>query len=187
MSALQFVRWRKSGMKSIICIRDNEQNGRLSVELQNVACMSGRRFTRSTNVSTGSSIEGRGMNHLQSFNEPAASRSVSFHKKETQAGGAAKSFGTGPSFGFTERDIVNYAPTTSGVYGIFNQAGYIFVGEAQDIEDSLLAHLRGESAESYWIRSQNPTGFAFEPCYGRTRALREIQLIAELNPICNQN
>jgi hypothetical protein len=170
-------------MKSMNGIHDTEQIGAPFVGLKNAGCMSDRSINRSAYGSGAPAIEGEAVNHPESFNEPAASRSVSF----PQARGIAKPFGTDPSFGFTERDIVSYAPSTSGVYGIFNQAGYLFVGEAQDIEESLLAHLRGESAESYWIRSQNPTGFAFEPCYGRTRALREMQLIAELNPICNQN
>lgn len=174
-------------MKSVNGIEDKEKIGAHFVGLKNAACIVDRSINCSAYGSSTPMIEGEAVNHLQSFNEPAASRSVSFRQKMTPARGIAKPFGTDPSFGFTERDIVSCAPTTSGVYGIFNEAGYIFVGEAQDMEESLLAHLRGESAESYWIRSQNPTGFAFEPCYGRTRALREMQLIAELNPICNQD
>jgi hypothetical protein len=95
-------------------------------------------------------------------------------------------FGSGSHFGFTEKGISAFAPRTSGVFAIFNPEGCVFVGDSEDLEAGLYAHLRGDSNESCWIRSQNPTWFSFENCDEKTRAEREHQLIVELDPVCNR-
>jgi hypothetical protein len=102
-----------------------------------------------------------------------------------RAGRKAGAFGSGFSFGFTERGIASHAPGTSGVYGIFNEAGWIYVGEGEDIKACLYSHLRGDSEHSYWIRSQRPSHFAFEECDETSRGPRSKALIAELDPVCN--
>ena len=87
---------------------------------------------------------------------------------------------------FTDREIAEHAPSSSGVYGIFNRAGCVYVGETPDIQASLFSQLRGGTDESYWIRSLNPNRFAFEQVSGPDRCEREHRLIDELNPVCNR-
>jgi excinuclease UvrABC nuclease subunit len=89
-------------------------------------------------------------------------------------------------FLFTDREIAEHAPQSSGVYGIFNHTGCVYVGEASDIQASLFAQLRGGTDESCWIRSQNPDQFAFERVAKPDRNQREHTLIVELDPVCNR-
>jgi predicted GIY-YIG superfamily endonuclease len=127
------------------------------------------------------------LNQVQTFQDPTAPHDAKSNRQAAQAKRMAMSFGSDSSVVFTERGIAAYAPRTSGVYGIFNQMGCIYVGAAQDLEASLYSHLRGGADESYWIRRQKPTYFAFEQCDEKTRNRREMELIAELNPVCNRN
>jgi excinuclease UvrABC nuclease subunit len=94
-------------------------------------------------------------------------------------------FATSTGFTFSEAGIAKYAPRGSGVYGIYNRNGWIYIGEAKDIEARLYEHLRGKSDQSARILRQGPTAFIFELCDARTRTTREAQLIAELAPISN--
>lgn len=95
-------------------------------------------------------------------------------------------FGKKFRFDFTAREISEHAPKESGVYGIFNETGCVYVGEAPDVQACLFSQLRGGTDESCWIRILHPAYFAFEPCEGAARNQRELALIAELNPVCNQ-
>ena len=86
----------------------------------------------------------------------------------------------------TENGVATYAPRASGVYGIYNNNQWIYVGEAQDMEARLYAHLRGESDQSPCILHRNPSFFILERCDEATRKVRERTLILELRPACNQ-
>jgi excinuclease UvrABC nuclease subunit len=92
---------------------------------------------------------------------------------------------TNSAFTFSEQGIAKYAPRGSGVYGIYNSAKWIYVGESKDMEARLYEHLRGESDQSERILKHNPTGYAFESCDAKTRMARETELIAELEPVAN--
>jgi excinuclease UvrABC nuclease subunit len=95
-------------------------------------------------------------------------------------------FNKSSGYVFSEAGIAAYAPRESGVYGIYKEGTWIYIGEARDIEARLYEHLRGESDQSARILRQRPTGFIFERCDARTRTTREAQLIAELTPISNR-
>ena len=52
---------------------------------------------------------------------------------------------------FSEAGIATYAPRESGVYGIYSNQQWIYVGCSENIEKSLYAHLHRQSEESYCI------------------------------------
>jgi excinuclease UvrABC nuclease subunit len=91
-------------------------------------------------------------------------------------------------FTFTEHMILAVASRSSDVYGIKGHGtGWIYVGEAQDIEERLLSHIRGESDQSARILRSSPTHFVFEQVPGEVaRKNRERALIQELSPACNR-
>jgi excinuclease UvrABC nuclease subunit len=95
-------------------------------------------------------------------------------------------FSSSTGYSFTERGIASYAPRESGVYGIYNNSEWIYIGEAKDIEARLYEHIRGQSDQSARILRRNPTGYLFERCDALTRTSREAQLIRELDPVCNR-
>jgi predicted GIY-YIG superfamily endonuclease len=95
-------------------------------------------------------------------------------------------FATNTSYPFTEAGIATYAPRRAGVYGICNSLKWIYIGESEDMEARLYAHLRGESDQSGCILRNGPTSYVFEICDGVTaRLAREAALIRELHPSCN--
>ena len=69
-----------------------------------------------------------------------------------------------------------------GVYGLSNAREWVYVGGADDIRATLLAHL-GEGGTP--LKSRVPTGFTFEICHPSQRAARVIRLVTELAPFCN--
>jgi hypothetical protein len=95
-------------------------------------------------------------------------------------------FNSRSSYQFTDREIAKHAPPSSGVYGIFNESGCVYIGETSDIQASLFAQLRGETDESCWIRSQHPDQFVFERLAQSDCDQREHMLIAQFDPICNR-
>jgi hypothetical protein len=86
---------------------------------------------------------------------------------------------------FSEAGVATYAPCEPGIYGIYSNQQWIYVGESQDIEKSLYAHLHRQSEESYCILSRSPTHFVFDlgdEMWGKTRVKG---LVEELKPACN--
>jgi hypothetical protein len=88
-----------------------------------------------------------------------------------------------PGHTYDRPSIVANAPNASGVYAIYGPQRWIYVGESGDIQTRLLQHLGGENA---CITKNGPTGFAFELSPAAQRVARQNQLIAALNPSCNQ-
>ncbi|MGA3315900.1 MAG: GIY-YIG nuclease family protein [Candidatus Korobacteraceae bacterium] len=91
---------------------------------------------------------------------------------------------TGSYLTFDETGIAKYAPRSAGVYGIYKGNAWAYIGETNDIEARLYAHLRGESDQSACILRQKPTHYAYETC--DNRLAREQALIRELDPACNK-
>jgi hypothetical protein len=91
-------------------------------------------------------------------------------------------FNTHGNRAFTFHSIGNNAPAASGVYGLSNAAGWIYVGESDDIQGQLLRHLRSGDAIQ---QAQSPSGFTFELCAREHRLARQQQLVIELAPIGN--
>jgi hypothetical protein len=75
------------------------------------------------------------------------------------------------------------APATSGVYGIANAREWIYIGQSDNIQASLLNHL--QERESVLMKKQ-PTGFVFELCDLAGRSARQDRLVFEYEPTCNR-
>lgn len=76
-----------------------------------------------------------------------------------------------------------YAPATSGVYGISNAREWIYIGETDNIQGTLLAHLQQLGTS---LMKRQPTGFVFEVCDGVRRRARQDRLVLEYEPTCNR-
>lgn len=84
-------------------------------------------------------------------------------------------------FALTAASVRSYAPSGSGVYGIFNAIQWIYVGECLDIQRRLLSHISDTEAG---IKRYGPTGFSFELQPEASRAARRDVLSAELAAQC---
>src|SRR5664279_5132542 len=85
-------------------------------------------------------------------------------------------FPSGNSFPLTRISVRAHAPNCSGVYGIFNQSQWIYVGESSDIQRRLLAHIEDTEAS---LKRFSPTGFSFELQPEASREARRDALILE--------
>jgi hypothetical protein len=84
---------------------------------------------------------------------------------------------------FTPVSVRANAPSASGIYGISNAREWIFIGESDNVQDSLLRELqRSDSA----LLKRGPTGFVFELCDAAERRTRQDRLILEYEPVCNR-
>ena len=92
------------------------------------------------------------------------------------------SLGKQNCFSFTPVSIRQNAPPSPGVYALSNARQWVCVGEADDVQAALRAHL---SAPGTRLRAALPTGFTFELCQGSMRRARVERLILELSPACN--
>jgi hypothetical protein len=84
---------------------------------------------------------------------------------------------------FISGGVQTYAPIASGVYGISNSREWIYIGETENIQGALLAHLRDVSAS---LMRHEPTGFVYEVCDGAHRHGRQDRLVLEYEPVCNR-
>lgn len=84
---------------------------------------------------------------------------------------------------FTGISIGNNAPRASGVYGLADARGWIYVGETSDIQGELLALL--ERPHSF-LREHPPSGFTYELRDPGQRIGRQNELVLELEPIGNR-
>jgi len=83
---------------------------------------------------------------------------------------------------YTRQNVEALNPNQFGVYGIFGQNRWIYVGKG-DIRKRLLDHLNGDNST---ILAAGPTHWVGEVCADSVMSSREKQLILELQPICNQ-
>lgn len=84
---------------------------------------------------------------------------------------------------FTSDAVHMYAPITSGVYGISNAREWIYIGETNNIQGSLLGHLQNLQTS---LMKREPTGFVFEICDEARRSARQDRLVFEYEPTCNR-
>ena len=84
---------------------------------------------------------------------------------------------------FIARAIQSHAPVASGVYGISNAREWIYIGQADNIQGALLAHLQDVDTS---LMKRQPAGFVFELCAGARRSARQDRLIFEYEPACNR-
>jgi len=78
---------------------------------------------------------------------------------------------------------VAQAPDASGVYTIFSSRRWVYVGESDDIRQSLFRHLN-ESAPC--MHAVGPLSFSFELAAGDRRVALGQSLAAQLKPTCNR-
>jgi len=75
------------------------------------------------------------------------------------------------------------APAASRIYGASNAREWIYIGETDKIQASLLNdQQRGDSA----LMNRWPAGFIFEPRSRAGRLARQDRLILEYEPVCNR-
>jgi hypothetical protein len=83
---------------------------------------------------------------------------------------------------YTKQNVEALHPDQFGVYGIFRQGCWIYVGKG-DIRKRLLDHLNGDKP---CILAAQPTHWVDEVCTDPIMSNREKQLILESQPLCNQ-
>jgi len=83
-------------------------------------------------------------------------------------------------FGF--RAVHDMAPGASGVYTIYTSQQWLYVGESDDIRQSLFEHLNAPGA---CMNRRGPLSYSFELVPAAERAARRQALIAALVPACN--
>ena len=86
-------------------------------------------------------------------------------------------------YSFSPSSVRNNAPAASGIYGLSNSREWVFVGETDDIRESLLVHLQESHTH---LTNRAPTGFTFELCVASGRSARQDRLVLELEPVCNR-
>ena len=84
---------------------------------------------------------------------------------------------------FTPVTVRANAPKASGVYGISNAWEWIFIGETDNIQASLLQVLQQSDSA---LLKRFPTGFVFEVCHAVARRARQNRLILEYEPVYNR-
>src|SRR5262245_35581300 len=84
---------------------------------------------------------------------------------------------------FTRISVRTNAPTASGIYVISNAREWIFIGETDSIQASLLHDLQQRNSA---LLKRLPTGFVFELCVAVDRRARQDRLILEYERVCNR-
>lgn len=90
----------------------------------------------------------------------------------------------GNYYTFKQETIELYAPSASGVYGLYNMRHQILIENSANIRNALLCHL---SETHFRFRRFTPTGFIFEVVPPEARELRTQELIREYEPILQTN
>lgn len=81
---------------------------------------------------------------------------------------------------FTRDSVEKLSPNQTGVYGLYSDEKWIYIGSG-NIRERLLAHLEGNNL---CIAANGPTHWVAEITPDTVN--REKQLIMEHRPICNQ-
>lgn len=84
-------------------------------------------------------------------------------------------------FAYSLIEVAQYAPGRSGVYVVYSNAQWVYIGASADIGASLRGHINGDDP---CIRQGRPTHFAFELVPAKRRAARQQELIREFDPAC---
>jgi hypothetical protein len=90
--------------------------------------------------------------------------------------------GDGETYAFTYEGVREKAPNASGVYTIYTSQRWVYVGESDDIKQSLFQHLNEPTA---CMDRFGPLSFSCELVPATERAAHQQTLIAELKPACN--
>jgi excinuclease UvrABC nuclease subunit len=87
-------------------------------------------------------------------------------------------------FQFNRATIAASAPEASGVYALFNEGIWLYIGEAQNIKERLLQHLT--NSHNTDVTKSNPQWFAYELVAPVYRVARQDSLIGACRPSCNK-
>jgi hypothetical protein len=87
----------------------------------------------------------------------------------------------GNTYPFTFEAVREKAPSASGMYTIYTAERWIYVGDSDDIRQSLFGHLNEPGAS---MNQFGPLSFSFELEPAAERKARQQTLIAELKPAC---
>jgi hypothetical protein len=85
---------------------------------------------------------------------------------------------------FSRISIQKNAPAASGVYGLSNSRGWIYIGETDNIQAELLGYL---DRPEFFPEGERPSGFTYELGSAEHRVQRRNQLVAELDPTGNRS
>ena len=84
-------------------------------------------------------------------------------------------------YAFTHRAVIDKAPKASGVYCIFTSKRWVYVGESDDIQQSLFSHL---NEPSLCLQRFSALSFSFELTSPAERRAIVNALSAARNPAC---
>jgi hypothetical protein len=88
----------------------------------------------------------------------------------------------GETYTLAYRAVVERAPRASGVYTLYTPQRWIYVGEGDDIQQSLFRHLNEPDA---CMTRSGPLSFSFETTPPAERLARQQVLVDTLTPSCN--
>jgi hypothetical protein len=83
------------------------------------------------------------------------------------------------SYSLNRLSIFLHAPAKSGVYLLHNSSRCLYIGDSDNIRQTLRQHLRDDNSA---ITLFDPDGFSFELQPEASRARRKDQLSSELEP-----
>jgi hypothetical protein len=86
------------------------------------------------------------------------------------------------TFTLSFRAVQDVVPSESGVYTVYTPRHWVYVGESDDIRQSLFRHLNHPDA--CWAAERGPLSFSFEAATPTAREGRRRALVAELAPTC---
>jgi hypothetical protein len=84
------------------------------------------------------------------------------------------------SYSYNQLSIFLRAPAKSGVFLLHNSFRCIYIGETENIRQSLLDHLRGKPP---WVSVWDPDRFSFELCPEAARVQRQNELALQFRPV----
>jgi hypothetical protein len=85
------------------------------------------------------------------------------------------------TYAFGYRAVQDKAPNMSGVYTIYTSRRWLYVGESEDVKQSLFKHLSEPSA---CMARRGPLSFSFELVPPAERVGRQQALVEALGPTC---
>ncbi len=83
---------------------------------------------------------------------------------------------------FSRAGITSIAQGQRGVYGIFGNNKWIYIGKADDMRERLLQHLNDKTSD---IHLNHPTHWVAN-VYKKDPTQEEKDLLLEFKPICNK-
>ncbi|HKT79835.1 MAG TPA: GIY-YIG nuclease family protein [Vicinamibacterales bacterium] len=87
------------------------------------------------------------------------------------------------TYAFGYRAVQDKVPSTSGVYTIYTSRRWLYVGESEDVKQSLFKHL---SELSTCMARRGALSFSFEAVPAADRAGRQQALVQALAPVCQR-